>query len=246
MTDTRIDASALLSETTRDATLIWLGVAAVAFLGTATAVAAMLGGGAPAVVLAASMALAGVTIGHLLERRRSARAAKAARMLMFRVADELAQYRAFTRLLRDQGSRIIESTTGAATAIVAGLNEMDATVSRMRILADRVASDDVPEFLASLEAVGAPVVEMLGLLQFQDVTQQQIAFLSRLSLLLDDHMTQLAAQLGDRRSRDRIDRFKEMFDEALGDCVMDSQRDDHHAASGLELREDTGLKLQMF
>jgi hypothetical protein len=246
MTDTRIDASALLSETTRDATLIWLGVAAVAFLGTATAVAAMLGGGAPAVVLAASMALAGVTIGHLLERRRSARAAKAARMLMFRVADELAQYRAFTRLLRDQGSRIIESTTGAATAIVAGLNEMDATVSRMRILADRVASDDVPEFLASLEAVGAPVVEMLGLLQFQDVTQQQIALLSRLSLLLDDHMTQLAAQLGDRRSRDRIDRFKEMFDEALGDCVMDSQRDDHHAASGLELREDTGLKLQMF
>jgi hypothetical protein len=59
-------------------------------------------------------------------------------------------------------------------------------------------------------------------------------------------MTQLADQLGDRRSRDRVGRFKELFDEALGDCVMDSQRDDHHAASGLELREDASMKLQMF
>jgi hypothetical protein len=59
-------------------------------------------------------------------------------------------------------------------------------------------------------------------------------------------MTQLADQLGDRRSRHRVGKFKELFDEALGDCVMDSQRDDHHAASGLGLREDTGLKLQMF
>jgi hypothetical protein len=216
------------------------------FSGSAAAGTAVLGGGAPAIALAASVALVGRAIGHRLRRNYEQRAANAARMLWLGVADELAQYKAFTRLLRDQGGRIIASTTGAATGIVAGLSEMDAAIDRMRILVDRVAPDDGPEFLSLLEAIGAPMVEMLGQLQFQDVTQQQIGFLSRLSLLVDDHMMKLAAQLSDRRAMDRIGRFKEMFDEALGDCIMDSQRDDHHAASGLALREDTGLRLQMF
>ena len=167
-------------------------------------------------------------------------------MLRFRVAGELAQYRAFTRLLRDQGARIIESTSGAATVIVAGLSEMDAAVDHMRMIAERGSSDDGTELRSLVEASAPRLIGMLGHLQFQDVTQQQIAFLSRLSLLVDDHMVQLATHLGDRRAMDRVGRFKELFDEALGDCVMDSQRDDHHAASGLGLREDVSLKLQMF
>ena len=246
MNDIRTRVSAIVAETTERITAVWLSAAAVVLAGSAAAGVAALGGGALVIAFASSVALAGMAMGHLIGHKHHRRNAQASRTLKFQVADELAQYRAFTRLLRDQGSRIIESTTGAATGIVAGLTEMDATVNRMRIMADRVASDDVPEFLSSLEAVGAPVLDMLGLLQFQDVTQQQIDFLSRLSLLLDDHMTQLAGQLGDRRSRDRVGRFKELFDKALGDCVMDSQRDDHHAASGLGLREDASLKLQLF
>jgi hypothetical protein len=246
MTDTSIKASAIVGETTELGTLIWLGAAAAALAGSAAAGAAILGGGAPAIALAASVAFAGIVIGHLFGRSRDQRAANAARMLRFRVADELAQYRAFTRLLRDQGARIIESTSGAATVIVAGLSEMDASVDHMRLLVERGASDDGTELRSLVEAVGAPVLGMLGHLQFQDVTQQQIAFLSRLSLLLDDHMMQLAAQLGDRRALDRIGKFKEIFDQALGDCVMDSQRDDHHAASGLAMREGTSSKLEMF
>jgi len=87
---------------------------------------------------------------------------------------------------------------------------------------------------------------MLGHLQFQDVTEQQIGFIARLSLILDDHMLSLARNLGDRRSEDRIGRFRDMFDQALGDCVMASQRDDHHMASGLAARETVGPKLEMF
>jgi hypothetical protein len=246
MTDTSIKASGIVDEMTEKVALIWRGAAAVVLSGSSAAGAAVLGGGPAAIALAACAALAGITIGLLLERTHSARAAKAARMLMFQVADELAQYRVFTQLLRDQGARIIESTSGAATVIVAGLSEMDAAVDHMRLLVEHGASDDCAELRSLVDAVGAPVLGMLGNLQFQDVTQQQIAFLSRLSLLLDDHMMQLAAQLGDRRVLDRIGKFREMFDQALGDCVMDSQRDDHHAASGLAMREDTGLKLEMF
>jgi hypothetical protein len=52
--------------------------------------------------------------------------------------------------------------------------------------------------------------------------------------------------LSERRATDRVEKFKDLFDQALGDCVMDSQRDDHHAASGLEIREATGSELEMF
>jgi hypothetical protein len=245
MTDSSTKASAIVGETTKNVTLIWLGAATVALSGSAAVGAAMLGGDEPAIALAATVALAGITVGLLLERTNSARAARVARMLMFQVADELAQYRAFTRLLRDQGARIVESTSGAATVIVAGLSEMDAAVDHMRRLVERGASDDT-ELRSLVEAVGVPVLGILGHLQFQDVTQQQIAFLSRLSLLVDDHMMQLAAQLGDRRALDRVGRFKELFDQALGECVMDSQRDDHHAASGLATREDICPKLELF
>jgi hypothetical protein len=219
--------------------------AAAALSGAAAAGVAGLGGGASTATLAALMSLAGIVIGYLLGRRHGV-AAKNTRVLMFRVADELAQYRAFTRLLRDQGARIVESTSGAAMMIIAGLSEMDAAIDRTRMLADRAASDDVAELRSLVEAVGAPVNNILGHLQFQDVTQQQIGFLSRLSLILDDHMVQLARQLGDRRAVDRVASFKEMFDQALGDCVMDSQRDDHHAASGLAVREDIRSNLEMF
>jgi hypothetical protein len=209
--------------------------------GSAAACAVGLGAGAPAVTLVALLALIAMAIGYLFGRP-----VKATRLLMVRVADELAQYRAFTRLLRDQGARIVESTAGAATMIVAGLNEMDVTLDRMRILSDRVISDDAAELRALVEAAGAPVVAMLGHLQFQDVTQQQITFLSRLSLVLDDHMVRLSRQLGDRRAMDRVGSFKDMFDEALGDCVMEGQRDDHHAASGLGMREAASSKVEMF
>jgi hypothetical protein len=65
-------------------------------------------------------------------------------------------------------------------------------------------------------------------------------------VILDDHMMRLASQLGDRRAKDRVAGFKEMFEQALADCVMASQRDDHHAASGSSIREDTGLKVELF
>lgn len=225
--------------------LITATAAAALSVGTAACVVG-LGGGASTAMLVALITLAAVALGYLSGRKHCEATMQADRLLMLRAADELAQYQAFTRLLRDQGARIVESTSQAAIAIVAGLTGMDVTIDRMRNLVDRATGHDVAELRSLVEAVSAPVVGLLGHLQFQDVTQQQIAFLSRLSLLLDDHMVQLTSQLGDRRATDRGGRFKEMFDRALGDCVMDSQRDDHHAASGLAVREDVSPKIQMF
>jgi len=224
----------------RPARLLRAIAVAVALAGSAAAVVLALGGGELALALVSLTSLGGVAIGYVLGREDGPMPG-AIRMLMFRVADELAQYRAFTKLLRDQGERITESTGGAASVIVSGLTEMDANVDRLR-----AKVDETEELRSLVEAIGAPVVDMLGQLQFQDVTQQQIAFLSRLSLIVDQHMIDLAKQLGDRRSMDRVGNFKEMFNKALDDCVMTSQREDHHAAAGIDLQEAGGPKIEMF
>jgi hypothetical protein len=227
----------------------------IALMRTGALAAAMAGGfGLVVLVLAGSAAVSGLAalgtlaagaIGYALGRRDGGMPARI-RLQMFRVADDLAQYRAFTRLLRDQGARIIESTGEAATVIVTGLREIDDALDRIQAALAAGAGADGEELRGLLRTAGAPIVDMMGQLQFQDVTQQQIDFLSRLSLIVDQHMIDLARQLGDRRSADRIGNFKEMFNKALNDCVMNSQRDDHHVAAGLDLREGSGPNVEMF
>lgn len=218
-------------------------VAAVVLAGSGTAVVEAVGGGVAVAVFVALVSLAGVAIGYALGRRDGP-TPRAIRLLLFRVSDELTQYRAFTRLLRDQGERITESTSIAAVEIVRALREMDANLDRMRSRIDQ--AEDTRDLRALADAIGAPMVNMLGQLQFQDVTRQQIGFLARLSLIVDQHMIDLAQRLGDRQSMDRIESFKEMFNKALGDCVMTSQRDDYHTAAGLDLHETSGPKVELF
>jgi len=172
---------------------------------------------------------------------------RAIRLLLFHVVDNLAQYRAFTRLLRDQGQSITGTTETAAANIAAVLTDMDVTLETLAAAVHRDGAGFDRELLVSeLRRIRGPIIGILSVLQFQDVTQQQFAFLNRLSLILDEHMMRLARQLGDRRATDRVAGFKEMFEQALADCVMVSQRDDHHAASGSNVREDPGLKVELF
>jgi hypothetical protein len=169
------------------------------------------------------------------------------RLLLFHVIDNLAQYRAFTKLLRDQGQSITRTTGTAAENIATVMTDMDVTLEALAAAVRRDGAGFNQELLVSeLRRIRAPIIGILSVLQFQDVTQQQFAFLNRLSVILDDHMMRLASQLGDRRAKDRVAGFKEMFEQALADCVMASQRDDHHAASGSSTREDTGLKVELF
>jgi len=190
-----------------------------------------------------------VVAAFLLGRRRgAAERDAAARRTQFHVADELVQYRAFTRLMRDQGERVIALSAEAATALAVGLGEID---RRAAALAARLATlpaepPDPAALHAEAVAVVEPMVGLFGQLQFQDITQQQLMFLSRLSLLLDDHISDMTRLLGDRRSLDRTTRFKELFDRALGDTVMSSQRHDHHVATGVDLFESAGPTVELF
>lgn len=218
-------------------------LAALALLGAVAALAVWLaGGGLPS----AAAAAAGLAAGAVGVRLGGAAQARADQLRLYRVSDELVQYRAFTQLLRAQGERIVDMSGEAALALAAGLREMDERAGR---LADALAraDGDAARWRDQAAAIGEPVVDLVGRLQFQDVTRQQLEFLSRLSLILDEHMAELGRSLGDRRALDRTSRFKELFEQALDGTVMASQRNDHHHASGgLELFEDAGPAIEMF
>ncbi|CAA7619586.1 hypothetical protein [Magnetospirillum sp. UT-4] len=245
MTTPSASAAGTLHGTTERVALLRIAVAASVFAGSGAAATMAVGGELATVLMVSGLSAAGVAIGYLLGRRDGL-TPRAVRLLLFRVSDELAQYRAFTRLLRDQGERITASTSAAAIGIVNGLTEMDSDLARLRTAIDRAAPGNATELKALADAVGSPIVSLLGQLQFQDLTQQQIDFLARLSLIVDQHMIDLAQRLGDRRSMDRTENFKEMFNKALDDCVMTSQRDDHHAAAGLDVHETSGPKVELF
>jgi len=211
-------------------------------------IAALFGAPGPGPVAAGLTAAAAMAAGLWLGGRK---AAAETRLRQYLVADELAQYRAFTRLMRTQGERIVSQSADSALTIAHGLRRIDAEMSVLASgLAQLEAKGADPAEIESLRravaAAGDPVVGMLAALQFQDVTRQQTEFLARLSLLLDDHMADLARMLGDRRSLDRTTRFRELFEQAMNDTVMSSQRDDHRAATGIDLQESTGPAVELF
>ncbi len=224
------------------------GTLTVLTAGLLSAFCAYLLGGTVAPVFAGIVVAGALVAGNWIGDRHRA---QEVRLHLYRVADELVQYRAFTRLLRAQAERIVGLTGEAAMVIAEGLRDMDERVAR---LAEHVAEiemegDDRPSLgylRGQVSAISEPVVDMVGKLQFQDVTQQQLMFLSRLSLLLDDHIGELTRLLGDRRSLERSARFKELFDAALDDTVMMSQRNDHHRATGVDFVERNGPRVEMF
>jgi hypothetical protein len=171
----------------------------------------------------------------------------AIRLLLLHVAGELAQYRVFTRLVRDQGHSITGTTASAASSLAVGLAGMGGHVDRLVTEIEQGgATLDRDKLIRELHAIGEPLMDMLGTLQFQDVSRQQIEFLSHLSLILDDHMLRLSARLGDRKLTDRTVGFRETLEQALKHCVMADQRNDHHAALGMARREEVGLKVELF
>lgn len=223
--------------TRRDSASALAPLLAVVGLGAAAALLAGPEGGIAALA-AGALAVACYRLG----RRHGA---AEGRMVLFRVADELVQYRAFTRLMRDQGVRVIDQSTEAVTALAIGLTEID---HRATALLERLASEaiDPAALHAAIEEISELAVPLFGQLQFQDVTRQQLTFLARLSRLVDGHIAEMTRLLGDRRALDRTTRFQELFDQALDETVMSSQRDDYHAANGVAQVEATAPRVELF
>ncbi|KQT69070.1 MULTISPECIES: methyl-accepting chemotaxis protein [unclassified Aureimonas] len=82
------------------------------------------------------------------------------------------------------------------------------------------------------EAIARPILDMMGSIQFQDITRQQIEQLNTMSTMVTSHMDELAERLeGAERPADS-GTMSHKLDALFAGYVMDSQRNTHRAAQG--------------
>lgn len=94
--------------------------------------------------------------------------------------------------------------------------------------------------------IAAPIMELMGSIQFQDITRQQLKHLSQALETLDGHMTALAEGVDDLGGRISIETLEKKMEEIFSGYVMSQQRDNFRAAMGETVVEDKGLAVELF
>lgn len=82
------------------------------------------------------------------------------------------------------------------------------------------------------EAIARPILDMMGSVQFQDITRQQIEQIATMSSTVEGHMEQLAVGLSDPVHLENLEPISQKLDALFASYVMDSQRNTHRAAQG--------------
>ena len=96
------------------------------------------------------------------------------------------------------------------------------------------------------EEIARPIMELLGSIQFQDITRQQLQHLSTASALVDSHIEVLRGLLLDTSSIPEIEPLRTSMEDVFSRYVMASQRDSHREASGQKAVENTGPMIELF
>jgi hypothetical protein len=131
-----------------------------------------------------------------------------------------------------------------------------ADVANLRIaLADldgdfRMLVDHQRDVLAKVtigsEAVAAPILAMMGSVQFQDITRQQIEQLTLTVDTVGNRIAGIAGGLRDAAEEPDTPDLSQLLDGLFKGYVMDSQRGAHLAAKGNAAPEPEGLLIELF
>jgi len=98
----------------------------------------------------------------------------------------------------------------------------------------------------SSEMIAHPVMALVGSIQFQDVTRQELQHVSQGMGFLAKHSGHLCAALEDSESGQDIQSVHVAITELMEHYVMSQERNIHHAATGSSEREDKGPLIQLF
>lgn len=127
-----------------------------------------------------------------------------------------------------------------------GLNDAEHQVQEFKIIADQLQATGqdfhrlanyVIEFTKSLDhgstEVHRLVMSMLGELQFQDITRQQMEHVTSSLTCLDEHLQTLAGQLPDALVKPiALENVTKQLDRLFEGYAMESQRETHRAMAG--------------
>ncbi|CCG42354.1 hypothetical protein [Magnetospirillum molischianum] len=160
-----------------------------------------------------------------------------------RIAAELAHYQTFTDILRRQGEMVTAITESAAITLIDGLRNVDAGIDR--IVAD--CSGNLNQNAEEIEELSRLMILLMGSIQFQDITRQQIEQMARMSVMVDQHIALAHAALADLSRQFDTTSLADKLDQVFADYVMAAQRDSHRAARGESTdREGIGATVELF
>ena len=124
------------------------------------------------------------------------------------------------------------------TAIADLEGDFHTLVGHQRDVLNRVAS--------SSEAVAAPILAMMGSVQFQDITRQHIEQSTLTVGTVGRRIAGIAAMLRDASDDDTGADLSTQLDSLFEGYVMDDQRNGHRAARGEALAAPTGQLIELF
>ena len=94
--------------------------------------------------------------------------------------------------------------------------------------------------------IAHPIMALIGSIQFQDVTRQELQHVSQGMEFVANHAGQLRAALEDSGGEHDILSVQAAITELMAHYVMSQERNIHHAATGSGEREDKGPLVQLF
>ncbi len=115
---------------------------------------------------------------------------------------------------------------------------LDGLISHQRNVLARVQE--------SSEMIAHPIMALIGSIQFQDVTRQELQHVSQGMEFVANHAGQLRAALEDSGGEHDILSVQAAIAELMAHYVMSQERNIHHAATGSGEREDKGPLVQLF
>jgi len=96
------------------------------------------------------------------------------------------------------------------------------------------------------EMIAAPILQLIGSIQFQDVTRQQLQHVSQSMELIGRHSQQLGRVLQNGESECEVPGIETEIAAALAGYVMSQQRNIHNQSHGGERAEDKGSLVELF
>jgi methyl-accepting chemotaxis protein len=96
------------------------------------------------------------------------------------------------------------------------------------------------------EMIAHPIMALIGSIQFQDVTRQELLHVSQALEFVGRHSEQLSVALQDLGHDHHLDSIKTAIAELMAHYVMSQERNIHNAAIGSGELEDKGPLVELF
>jgi methyl-accepting chemotaxis protein len=130
----------------------------------------------------------------------------------------------------------------AFAVIEGGIDELsgnfDLLIEHQRVVLEKVQAES--------EQIAQPILQLIGSIQFQDVTRQQLQLVSRAMQSMSSHSQQLAHALQDIKNDVCVDTIENQIEKLASTYVMAEQRNIHNIASGGGGSEEKGSLVELF